>query len=52
MTTGGLSRYFTWLKNFRRPKDLYSMTKPKDQVLAMKHEVGVLTIISEYRRPV
>jgi hypothetical protein len=31
-TTGGLSRYLTWFKDFRRPKDIHSMSKPKDRV--------------------
>jgi len=31
-TVGGLSRYLSWFKDFRRPKDLHNMSKPKDQV--------------------
>lgn len=31
-TVGGLSRYLSWFKDFRRPKDLHNMSKPKDQI--------------------
>ena len=31
-TIGGLTKYLTWFKEFRRPRDLHSMSKQKDKV--------------------
>jgi hypothetical protein len=31
-TIGGLGKYLTWFRNFRRPKDLLNMSKHQDDV--------------------
>ena len=31
-TIGGLSRYLSWFKEFRRPRDIHNMSKHKDQI--------------------
>ena len=31
-TIGGLAKYLSWFKDFRRPKDLHNMSKHQDQV--------------------
>lgn len=30
-TVGGLSRYLSWFKDYRRPKDLHNISKPQDK---------------------
>jgi hypothetical protein len=30
-TIGGLGKYLSWFKDFRRPKDLLNMSKHKDE---------------------
>jgi hypothetical protein len=34
-TIGGLSRYLSWFKEFRRPKDIYSMSKHQTPNLSL-----------------